>query len=57
MKDCYTCRWAVWTAQGVICKGTWFGFLIETLLGSVPFPCDGWERERGKLVNEHERTI
>lgn len=57
MKDCYTCRWAVWTAQGVICRSIWLGFPIETLLGSAPFPCDGWEREQGKQVNERERTI
>ena len=56
MKDCYTCFWAVWTAQGVICRNIWFGFPIQTLLGSVPFPCDGWEKD-GKLVNEIERTV
>lgn len=56
MKDCYTCHWAVWTVQGVICKSIWFGFPIQALLGSVPFPCDGWEKER-KLVSVYERTV
>lgn len=55
-QDCYTCRWAVRTAQGIICRSIWFGLPIEALLVSVPFPCDGWEKER-KLVNEHERTV
>lgn len=40
--DCYTCRWAVHTAQGVICKSIWYGYPIEALLASVPYPCDGW---------------
>lgn len=40
--DCYTCRWAVHTAQGVICKSIWYGYPIEALLTSVPYPCDGW---------------
>ena len=56
MKDCYTCFWAVRTAQGVICRSIWFGFPIEALLGFAPFPCDGWEKER-KLVNVLERTV
>ena len=55
-KDCYTCRWAVCTAQGIICRNIWFGFPDLDLLRSVPFPCDGWEKERN-LVNEYERTI
>lgn len=54
-KDCYTCRWAVCTAQGIICRNIWFGFPVD-LLCSVPFPCDGWEKE-SKLVNDYERTI
>lgn len=54
--DCYTCRWAVHTAQGVICKSIWYGYPIEALLSSVPYPCDGWENVR-KLVNESERTV
>lgn len=58
IKDCYTCRWAVWTAQGVICRSIWFGFPVVNLMDTVPFPCDGWERERERnLVCEHERTI
>lgn len=54
--DCYTCRWAVHTAQGVICKSIWYGYPIEALLSSVPYPCDGWENVR-KLVNKSERTV
>lgn len=54
--DCYTCRWAVHTAQGVICKSIWYGYSIEALLSSVPYPCDGWENVR-KLVNKSERTV
>lgn len=56
-KDCYTCRWAVRTAQGVVCTNIWLGFPIKSLLLFAPFPCCGWEREQGKLVNERERTI
>jgi hypothetical protein len=54
--DCYTCRWAVHTAQGVICKSIFYGYPIEALLSSVPYPCDGWEYVR-KLVNKSERTV
>ena len=50
--DCYTCRWAVHTAQGVICKSIWYGYPIEALLSSVPYPCDGWQNE--KKVGEHK---
>lgn len=55
-RDCYTCRWAIWTAQGVICTSIWYGFMIRNLLVSAPFPCDGWENVR-KLVSEHERIV
>lgn len=56
-KDCYTCCWAVCTVRGVICSNIWYDFHVDKLLGTVAFPCDGWEREQRKLVNEHERTI
>lgn len=55
-KDCFTCRWAVSTDKGIICRNIWFGFPNLDLLSSVPFPCDGWEKERNK-VSDHERTI
>lgn len=55
--DCYTCRWAVPTAQGILCKSIWYGYPIEALLASVPYPCDGWAYDNRKLVNERERTV
>ena len=55
MHDCYTCRWAVPTVRGVVCVNIWYDFHIEKLLGAVPFPCDGWEREESWC--KHERTV
>lgn len=55
--DCFTCRWAVHTVQGVFCISIWYGYPIETLLSYVPYPCDGWEFDNRKLVNESERTV
>lgn len=45
-RDCYTCRWAVRTARGVICKSIWYGYPIVALLTSVLYPCDGWNYDK-----------
>lgn len=45
-RDCFTCRWAIRTAQGVICKSIWYGYPIEALLASVSYPCDGWKYDK-----------
>ena len=55
-RDCFTCRWALCTAQGIICRNIWFGFHDLDLLASVPFPCDGWEKEINKVI-DYERII
>lgn len=45
-RDCYTCRWAVRTDRGVICKSIWYGYPIEALLTSASYPCDGWKYDK-----------